>query len=46
MKHTIIPHGQLKIKYHLMRGWFLIFLEVEVGRLVEISTLVKKAPNR
>jgi hypothetical protein len=30
----------------LMRGWFLIFLEVEVDRLVEISTLVKKALNR
>jgi hypothetical protein len=30
----------------LMRGWFLIFQEVEVGRLVEISTLVKKALNK
>jgi hypothetical protein len=30
----------------LMRGWFPIFREVEVGRLVEISMLVKKAPNR
>jgi hypothetical protein len=30
----------------LRRGWFLIFREVEVGRLVEISTLVKKALNR
>jgi hypothetical protein len=29
-----------------MRGWFLIFREVEVGRLVEISTLMKKASNR
>jgi hypothetical protein len=30
----------------LMRGWFLIFHEVEEGRLVEISTLMKKASNR
>jgi hypothetical protein len=30
----------------VMRGWFSIFREVEVGQLVEISTLVKKAPNR
>jgi hypothetical protein len=30
----------------LMRGWFLIFHEVKVGRLMEISTLVKKTPNR
>jgi hypothetical protein len=29
-----------------MRGWFPIFREIEVGRLVEISMLVKKAPNR
>jgi hypothetical protein len=29
-----------------MRGWFLIFREVEVDRLVEISMLVKKALNR
>jgi hypothetical protein len=31
---------------YLMRCWFLIFREVEVGRLVEISTLAKKPPNR
>jgi hypothetical protein len=30
----------------MMRGWFPIFCEAEVGRLVEISMLVKKAPNR
>jgi hypothetical protein len=30
----------------LMRGWFLIFCEVGVGRLQEISMLVKKGPNR
>jgi hypothetical protein len=30
----------------LISGWFMIFHELEVGRLVEISTLVKKAPNR
>jgi hypothetical protein len=30
----------------LVRDWFSIFREVEVGRLVEISTLVKKASNR
>jgi hypothetical protein len=29
-----------------MRGWFPIFREVEIDRLVEISTLVKKALNR
>jgi hypothetical protein len=29
-----------------MRGWFPIFCEVEVGQLVEILTLVKKALNR
>jgi hypothetical protein len=45
-KHTIITHEQPKIWYHLMRGWFPIFREVEVGQLVEISMLVKKAPNR
>jgi hypothetical protein len=32
-------------KIRVMRGWFLIFCEVEVGQLV-ISMLVKKAPNR
>jgi hypothetical protein len=37
----------VSIKDHvLMRGWFPIFRVVEVGRLVEISTLVKKALNR
>jgi hypothetical protein len=30
----------------MMRGWFPIFHEVEVGSLGEISTLVKKALNR
>jgi hypothetical protein len=30
----------------VMRGWFPIFREVEVGQLVEIMTLVKKALNR
>jgi hypothetical protein len=30
----------------MMRGWFLIFREVDICQLVEISTLVKKAPNR
>jgi hypothetical protein len=30
----------------MMRGWFPIIREVEVGWLVEISTLVKKALNR
>jgi hypothetical protein len=30
----------------LMRGWFLIFREVEVGQLVEILMLMKKAPSR
>jgi hypothetical protein len=30
----------------LMRGWFLIFCEVEIGQLVDISTLVKKTLNR
>jgi hypothetical protein len=30
----------------VMRGWFLILHEVEVGQLVEISMLVKKAPDR
>jgi hypothetical protein len=32
--------------HYLIRGWFPIFWEVEVGRLVEISMLVKNAPNR
>jgi hypothetical protein len=31
---------------YMMRGWFLIFREVEVSRSVEISTLMKKALNR
>jgi hypothetical protein len=30
----------------LMRGWFLIFRELGVGQLEEISTLVKKDLNR
>jgi hypothetical protein len=30
----------------LMGGWFPIFHEVEIGRLVEIWSLVKKAPNK
>jgi hypothetical protein len=30
----------------MMRGWFPIFHEVELGRLGEISMLVKKAPKR
>jgi hypothetical protein len=30
----------------LMRGWILIFWEVEVSRLMKISTLMKKALNR
>jgi hypothetical protein len=29
-----------------MRGWFSIFHEVEVGQLVKISALGKKASNR
>jgi hypothetical protein len=29
-----------------MRGWFLIFRKVEVGRLAENSTLVKKASEQ
>jgi hypothetical protein len=29
-----------------MRGWFPILREVEVGPLVEISTLMKKALSR
>jgi hypothetical protein len=33
-------------QYFLMRGWFPIFRKLEVGRLVDISTLVRKAPNR
>jgi hypothetical protein len=30
----------------VMRGWVLIFKEVEVSHLVEISMLMMKAPNR
>jgi hypothetical protein len=29
-----------------MRGWVPIFQKVEVSRLMEISTLMKKTPNR
>jgi hypothetical protein len=36
----------LKFYLELMRGWFLIFCEVEVGQLMETSMLVKKALNR
>jgi hypothetical protein len=45
-RHMIIPHEQSEIWYHLMRGWFLIFREVEVNRLMEISILIKKASSR
>jgi hypothetical protein len=41
--------GSVGIKINdrgLMRGWFPIFREVEVSRLIKISTLVKKAPSR
>jgi hypothetical protein len=41
-----VSSQQLQTIPIMMRGWFLIFQEVEVGRLVEISTLVKKALNR
>jgi hypothetical protein len=30
----------------MMRSWFPIFREVKVIRLMEISTLMKKAPSR
>jgi uncharacterized protein YqiB (DUF1249 family) len=30
----------------MREGWFPIFYEVEINRLVKISTLVKKTPNR
>jgi hypothetical protein len=42
-KHSSKRKG---ISDQLMGGWFTIFYEVEVSRLVAISTLVKKAPNR
>jgi hypothetical protein len=29
-----------------MRGWILIFREVEVSQLMDISMLMKKAPSR
>jgi hypothetical protein len=51
MRHSLHGRVSLLLKYETrvlwspMRGWFPIFCEVEVGRLVEISTLVKKAPN-
>jgi hypothetical protein len=41
-----VSHKQLCYIPLMMRGWFLIFREVEVCRLVEISTLVKKALNK
>jgi hypothetical protein len=34
-----------KCPWVMMRGWLPIFRGVEVGRLVEISTLLKKTPN-
>jgi hypothetical protein len=45
---TLRPHDTLATAsgYKVMRGWFSIFREVELGRLLEISMLVKKAPNR
>jgi hypothetical protein len=45
---TLGPHDTLATAsgYKVMRGWFSIFREVELGRLLEISMLVKKAPNR
>jgi hypothetical protein len=45
-RHMMIPHGQPEIWYHLMIGWFLIFWEVEVSRLMEISMLMNKALSR
>jgi hypothetical protein len=42
----IILNRKPEIWYNLMRGWFSIFHEVEVGRLAEILMLVKKALNR
>jgi hypothetical protein len=44
-RHTSIPHRKPKIWYHLIVGWLPIFREVRVSRLVEISTLMTKAPN-
>jgi hypothetical protein len=34
------------MKIWLIRGWILIFRVVEVSQLVEISTLIKKAPDK
>jgi hypothetical protein len=31
---------------NMMRGWVLIFQDIEVSQLVDISTLMMKAPNR
>jgi hypothetical protein len=42
---TIIPHRQPEILYNMMRDSILIFWEVEVSWLMEISTLMKKALN-
>jgi hypothetical protein len=44
-RNTSIPHEKPKIWYHLIVGWILIFREVHVSRLVEISTLMMKALN-
>jgi hypothetical protein len=52
VSHGLITNGAVvdckgsKFCSELMRGWFPIFCVVEVGRLMEISMLVKKAPNR
>jgi hypothetical protein len=41
----IVPLISVHTWNQLMRGWVLIFREVEVSRMVEISTLMMKAPN-
>jgi hypothetical protein len=43
INNNLLRQGQ---RNTLMRGWILIFREVEVSRLVEISTLMKKTLNR
>jgi hypothetical protein len=43
---STLTHVVKSIAGIVMRAWFLILREVEVGQLVEISILVKKAPDR
>jgi hypothetical protein len=45
-KYDYSRNNDYNNKNDLMRGWLPIFREVEIGRLVEISTLVRKTLNR